>query len=320
MNKENVMIKRQQAFTNKSIKMLKGALHSHTTRSDGVNTPEYSIKYHYDHGYDFMVISDHSKYNMRDDFCPDIPLTIVPGTESGALVRVEQGLRDYDALCLGPIDGLPSPYVQDQPLSSPRVLESLDEYQAYLDEFHSNNMITCICHPMRSFTPPRYLDCLKGLFGIEIYNNGSSIEHDFDSDAQYWDELLDSGMRLYGVATDDDHGDYYSCGGWVMVKSENNAGAILNALKNGEFYSSCGPEIYDFYIDGNKVVVDCSPVDTIYLHCAKHPTDRAFNPGGEITHGVLNIDDSFPYVRISVIDKNGKKAWTNPIFLDQPIR
>ena len=306
----------QQAFTDKSIKMLKGALHSHSTRSDGVDPPEHKIKFHYDRGYDFMALSDHSVYNMRSDYCPDIPMTIIPGTEAGADVNV-QGYRCYDTLCLGPLDQSTQPYEQDQRLSSPKYFETIKEYQEFLDAFHKNGMITCICHPQRSFTPPRFLDEIKGHFAMEIYNSGSDIEHDFDADAVYWDELLDKGLRLYGIAADDDHGDYYSCYGWVMVKAENNVSSILAALNNGEFYSSCGPEIYDFYVEDNKVVIDCSPVDTIYLHCAKHPNDRVFKPGGTVTHGEFRIDDSFPYVRLSIMDKDGKKAWTNPIFLDK---
>jgi len=306
---------RQQAFIKKCEKMLKGGLHAHTTRSDGVSTPEQTIKYHYDRGYDFMALSDHSKYNMRSDYCPDISMTIIPGTEAGADVNV-QGYRCYDTLCLGPLDGVESPYKQDEELSAQEYFETIEEYQKYLDEFHRNNMITCICHPQRSFTPTRYLEDIKGHFAIEIYNSGSDIEHDFDADAIYWDELLDKGIRLYGVADDDDHGEYYSCHGWVMVNSENNVPAILNALKSGEFYASCGPEIYDFYVDGNNVVVNCSDVDRIILHCAKHPNGVVRNTDGTVNRAEFRIDDSYPYVRVSVVDKNGKKAWTNPIFLD----
>jgi len=123
-------------------------------------------------------------------------------------------------------------------------------------------------------------------------------------------------MRLYGIATDDDEGYYYSCHAWVRVKAvKNNTRDILSALKNGEFYSSCGPEIYDFYVDGNKVVVECSDVDRIRLHCAKHPTAVVRSADGSVSQAEFCIDDSYPYVRATVIDKNGKHAWTNPIFL-----
>ena len=38
-----------------------------------------------------------------------------------------------------------------------------------------------------------------------------------------------------------------------------------------------------------------------------------------LTHAEFDIENSgegpYDYVRISVVDKDGKKAWTNPIFL-----
>ena len=310
------MKKRQQAFTDKSLKMLKGALHAHTTRSDGVDTPEETIKYHYDRGYDFMMLSDHAVYNFKSDYCPDIPLTIIPGVEIDAEINVEIGYRPFEALCMGPIDDLPFPYEQDQPISASEKYQTYEEYQAYLDDIHNNGIITCICHPQRSYTYPRYLEKVKGHFALEIHNSSSDIEHDLDTDAPFWDELLDHGMKLYGVATDDDEGYYYSCHAWVRVKAEKNSvREILNALKNGEFYSSCGPEIYDFYVDGNNVVVECSDVDRIRIHCAKHPTLVKRSTDGTISRAEFCIDDSYPYVRATVIDKNGKHAWTNPIFL-----
>ena len=47
---------RQAAFTH-GTKLLKGALHCHTTRSDGAGTPEETIRYHAQHDYDFMALT-----------------------------------------------------------------------------------------------------------------------------------------------------------------------------------------------------------------------------------------------------------------------
>lgn len=63
----------------------------------------------------------------------------------------------------------------------------------------------------------------------------------------------------------------------------------VQALKNGEFYFSCGPEIYNFYVDG-----------------------------GDLTHAEFDIENywagPYDYVRISITDKDGNKACPNPIF------
>ena len=54
-------MKRQAAFRNPG-RMLKGALHCHTTRSDGKGDPAVVIALHADHGYDFMALTDHRLY------------------------------------------------------------------------------------------------------------------------------------------------------------------------------------------------------------------------------------------------------------------
>ena len=60
---------RQAAFTGNA-RLLKGGLHCHTTRSDGRGTPEEVIRLHAEHGYDFLAITDHRKYNYRN-FAPE---------------------------------------------------------------------------------------------------------------------------------------------------------------------------------------------------------------------------------------------------------
>ncbi len=71
-------MKRQAAFIDAK-KHLKGALHCHTTRSDGKGTPEEVLKKHAEHGYDFVALTDHRYYNFAN--YGDAPLTIIPGME-----------------------------------------------------------------------------------------------------------------------------------------------------------------------------------------------------------------------------------------------
>ena len=154
---------------------------------------------------------------------------------------------------------------------------------------------------------------------MEIWNSSSAINCDCDDDAAYWDEILGQGKRWYGVATDDSHSIEDLCRGWVLVKAEKDLNSILKALESGEFYSSCGPEIYDFYVDNGKAVINCSPVSRIRLQSDMHPNRVVIDENGALTHAEFDIDDfwagAYDYVRISIVDKDGKKAWTNPIFL-----
>ena len=133
-----------------------------------------------------------------------------------------------------------------------------------------------------------------------------------DTNAAYWDELLFDGQQIYGVATDDGHSMDQHCRGWVMVNAENNVPAILDALKNGRFYASTGPEIYDFRVEDGVAKIECSPVQSVEFISWRMPT-RVVD-GEKLTQAEAKIPEGQSYIRASVIDANGHRAWTNPIF------
>jgi len=306
-------MKQQQAFTEKR-KMLKGGLHCHTTRSDGSGTPEEVIRYHHDHGYDFLALTDHRTYNYKS-FAPDVPVTIIPGMEFDNTFESGGGFRTFHTVCIGPAREDGNGFEQDEEFKS-GTAKNQEEYQSYLDNIHSKGNLTIYCHPEWSSTPARYFDKLKANFAIEVWNSGCAMVCDMDKDAPYWDELLGQGQVIYGVATDDGHPMYQHCNGWVMVNAENNINSILGALKDGKFYSSCGPEIYDFYVDDEGMAhVECSPAAKVRFHTDKNPTRIVREKDELITSASFKVSGR-KYIRAVVIDENGKYAWTNPIFLD----
>ena len=105
-------MKRQNAFESTGNRMLKGALHCHTTRSDGRGTPEAVIAKHADHGYDFMALTDHRVYNMINH--GDRPMTIIPGMEldSNFPEMFTRGVHCHHIVCIGPLEG--NGFHQDQ--------------------------------------------------------------------------------------------------------------------------------------------------------------------------------------------------------------
>ena len=231
-----------------------------------------------------------------------------------------KGFRTYHTLCLGFPKEEGAGYKQDVLMDSGSA-QSQEEYQVYLDEMHEKGYVTIHCHPQWSSTSLKYFEKLKGNIAMEIWNSGNAIMYDMDRDAMYWDEILGQGQVIYGVACDDSHWAPHHCNGWVMVKSENSVPAILDALKNGEFYSSCGPQIYDFYINDGVAVVECSPADRVRFQCDMHPSKVVRAEGDFITRAEFNVEkewnEGYKYLRATVIDQNGKFAWTNPIFVEK---
>lgn len=300
---------RQSAFTG-SAPLLKGGLHCHTTRSDGKGSPEEVIRLHKQNGYDFLALTDHRVYNY-ENFAPDADIVIVPGMEMDRNIEGFAGVHCFHTVCLGTKD---STYAQEQTFPTGRV-SGQEEFQKVLDDLHAAGQMTIYCHPEWSNTPAREFDQLRGNFAMEIWNTGCALENGLDTNAAYWDELLMQGKKIYGVATDDGHHMYHHCKGWVRVNAERNAGAILAALGAGAFYSSCGPEIHDFYVEDGVAVVTCSPCAEIVFRCGQYPCPRISSREGDLTRHEFALPEYLDYIRAVVRDKEGRRAWTNPIFL-----
>ena len=301
------MVLVQEAFKGEQ-HWLKGGLHCHTTRSDGVGTPEEVIRFHVDHGYDFLALTDHQIYNFKN--FTDLPITIIPGMEMARSIKDRRYGNCFHTVCIGPAEG--NGYRQDEVFEN-GVVEDQYEYQAILDDIHARHNLTFYCHPEWSFTPAQSFMHMKGNFAMEIWNSASVLFNDEDGNAAYWDELLWSGQKIWGVATDDGHAMHDHCHGWVMVNAENNIPAILEALKEGRFYSSTGPEIYDFHAEDGVAKVTCSPVSKVQFSSWTLPTRMI--KGENLTTWEKEIPERCKYVRACVIDSEGHRAWTNPVFL-----
>ena len=103
-----------------------------------------------------------------------------------------------------------------------------------------------------------------------------------------------------------------------MVRSENSVPAILAALRDGAFYASCGPEIRDFRVEDGVATVECSPVKQIQFRHLRAPYPMAKAPQGEtVTRHSVKLRPGTNYIRAVVMDAQGRRAWTNPIFLGE---
>ena len=152
---------------------------------------------------------------------------------------------------------------------------------------------------------------------MEIWNTGCVMDNDMDKDAYAWDEVLLDGHKIFGAATDDGHAMDQHCGGYVMVNAEKHLDDVLRALSQGAFYSSTGPEIYDFYIDGDRAVVECSPCQFVNFINGTRPNRLVRTTGGLVTRAEITLPDETRYLRATMVDVEGHRAWTNPIFLDE---
>ncbi len=172
-----------------------------------------------------------------------------------------------------------------------------------------------IAHPQWSGMTLEDARSLKAAHAVEIYNHDCAMGCDRPDGFQYADLMLSEGRDLTMIATDDAHfsePDHY--GGWVMVRSETlEPNALLTALKAGHFYSSQGPEIHDVEIIDDTVIVESSSVASVIL--------QGHGSASQATHGTSMTRTAIPlmrckqslWLRVTLIDAAGKRAWTNPI-------
>ncbi len=309
---------RQSAFTG-SQRLLKGALHCHTTRSDGQCTPEEVIALHEQNGYDFLAITDHRMYNYRN-FVPGSRLTILPGMEMDANITPVHPVHCFHSVWLGR-EQPNNPYLQDETFPRGEVADQ-HEFQKLLDEAHQKGQLTFYCHPQWSGTFTREFEQMQGIFAMELRNSGCAQDNAVDvNNGWIWDELLMQGKRIFGVAVDDGHLPRHHCKAWVRVNADNRVDSILDALRQGAFYASTGPEIYDFWIDDDQQAhVKCSPCASVHFYCAASVLRKQTSEDGNpLTEATLHcrVPELFPYLRVEVTDQQGNVAWSNPIFLQK---
>lgn len=304
------MIRHQAAFVG-SQPILKGNLHCHTTRSDGIASPETVIRQYAAMDYDFLALTDHRIYNYRN-FAPDSGVMILPGTELDANFP-GPGCHVVHLLSLGPEEENGNGFEQDQTFE--QVFgDGVASAAPLVRKIHASHNLPVFCHPEWSGNTAAEIQALPDISLMEIWNSGCAVENGLDCRAAYWDELLCAGRRVYGVATDDGHQLWHNGLGFIRVRAEKTPSDILRALEAGAFYASCGPEIYDFYLEDGRAVIVCSPVSVIRFRHFRVPYVEQRGRG--ITgHSMVPVRGT-NYIRAEIEDDRGRMAWTNPLFLE----
>jgi hypothetical protein len=293
---------------------LRCALHAHTTNSDGELAPDLLVRHFEWAGYDVLALTDHWVRTVERS---TRRLLVIPSTELNA--RVGASGDDAHVLALG---------VEADPEPPDGEFEPL---QAVVDWIRANGGLPYLAHTYWSgLRTEQWIDC-DGLLGIEVWNSGCELEIGRGDASVHWDEALELGKPLQGLATDDSHHPGYDSGfAWTMVwAAERTQEAVLAGLRAGSFYGSNGPEIAGLEADGDIIEVRCSPAQSVTLVSSRHRGARA-NAGrlgypnlstilerdaaGLITAVRLEKPPLAPFGRVVVSDTAGRRAWTNPLW------
>lgn len=303
-------------------KFYKGNLHLHTTKSDGALSPEDTVAAYKEKGYDFLSITDHRIWNSDTSYGGD-DMLIIPGTEiDGSFVKEFCGKENWAChhlVVIDPGEGFKGvPFEHEQRFESANDPDGKKVYSNLMDIIKGRRAIAIYCHPGWSRVELEDMLPLDGCFSLELYNNGCYFEGNCADALNYWDSLLRRGIKVFGVAVDDNHPVYTIGGGWVCVKAASlSQKDVISSLLSGSFYASTGPEIYDFYVENGVAHLECSPCRKIHFAQYNMPGKSSWNENGSlITKGEYKLrENQFQYVRVECEDEFGKRAWTNPIFL-----
>ena len=305
----------------------KGNIHCHSVRSDGHLTVDELVHAYQEQSYDFLAITDHSIYSNYKEYNTD-KFILIQGVEANPNIP-EGDYRAYHFIALPGSDEhmkhakIPF-YEHDQRLENP-VFHNYGDIQNFIDDLYYRGYQVMINHPFWSRIEYDEILPFHHLFAVEIFSYCSHILENVGESNVCYDALLRNGMRLWATAVDDNHNTFPldstkcdSFGGFIVVKAASlDERAICNAIAQGSFYASQGPQIYDFYIQNNKVHFFCSPVSRIYANgdCRQIRFEIAEDGGPLLTSFESELYGNEAYVRIECYDQNGKKAYTNPIWL-----
>jgi hypothetical protein len=288
----------------------KGNTHAHTCLSDGNWTPAELASQYIRRGYSFIAITDHRRYGVHAEL--NRPgFLVLPGVE------LDTETAGPPAFCHHVVGlGLPG---QNQLQHGQSVEYPADTTLTGLVQLLRSKGNLCLyAHPNWSHVSQEALLDIDGLAGLEIFNNLCEVNHASGCADAWYDRLLWQGRRLWCVACDDTH--QYSQdagGGFIMVKSETlTAEAVIGSLLTGSFYASEGPAIDSFFVEDGQAFLQCSPCRSVGFLTDSCPGTAWQDPAAAIREAVWPIHAAARYCRAVCTDRYGRRAWSQPIWLD----
>ena len=297
----------------------KGQLHTHTLNSDGDSTPDDVVRWYREHGYNFVVITDHNYLTSVD------ALNALHGAGDKFLVIKGEEVTDRFGEKPIHVNGLDVNAVV-LPQGGTSVLDVL---QRNVDAIRQANGIPHINHPsFRWSITAQELQQVRNNRLFEIFNGHPQVNNVGGGGVpgleEAWDAILTSGTLLHGVAVDDAHtfkqpGNPDVAGpgrGWVAVRAPRlEVRAVLDALEKGDFYASTGVELADYHVTAQQMSVSVKATTF-----AKYRI-QFVGKGGRVLREVTEPTATYTirgdegYVRARVLESNGRLAWCQPVMV-----
>jgi len=300
----------------------KGNTHTHTLNSDGDSTPDEVVRWYREHGYAFLVLTDHNFLTAVD------ALNALHGADERFLVIKGEEVTDRFSGKPLHINGL-DVNARVEPQGGASVVDVL---QRNVDAIRKANGVPHINHPNFGWAITRdELQQVRNNKLLEIFNGHPQVNNvgggGVPGMEEAWDAILSNGTLLYGIAVDDAHmfkqpGNPDVAGpgrGWLAVRAPRlEARALLEAMERGEFYASTGVELTDYEANARGVTVSVKP------NAFSKYRIQFLGKGGRVLREVREPSATYQitgdegYVRARVLESNGRVAWMQPVMVPAP--
>lgn len=281
-------------------------MHTHTSESDGDSTPAEMAQWYAEHGYHFLVITDHDKVTrLASD-----RILLIPGEE----ITDRLPKKPLHVNAIG-IETLIPPQ---------KGATALEVLQRNVDAVKKAGGLALLNHPNFGWAyGTNELLKIEGAAMLEIASGHPYVNMlGRPSVESMWDDLLTAGKTIWGVAVDDSHHlkrpwdtDVALPGkAWVVVRAGRlERQDILNALTKGDFYASTGVELLDYTVDETSMCVNVKEKNLAHYVIQFIGANGRVLQQSEGPNAVYRFKGREPYVRAKVIDSNGRMAWCQPV-------
>lgn len=226
-------------------------------------------------------------------------------------------------------------YIQDYYVGEkPRTFTETN-VNAAIQDAKDHGFLVEYCHPFWSLNRYDTYTCLKNIDFVEVYNTGCMEEGYFlDDSVRPLDDLLNLGHHVAPTCSDDSHSlrDVGAAATYVRADALTYD-KVFESLKNGDTFASTGPVFKEIEFDPETKVltVESSIVRAIslttglrYAKCAGDPrkgtVDRAEFDLKDFIEAVYRYGvPERCFIRLTLLDEYGKKAYTRGYFLPELI-
>lgn len=319
----------------------RGQLHAHTGLPTQPVPPEQVVKWYKDNGFQFVSVTGLNSWvppgPLQQQFGEPGRFLVVGGVELSA-EPLGVGVKIYDTLGVGIDQAVAPPATPDA-----RPTAVLDA-QAKTIRQEPGPQLVIAAHPGLTYAyqarelvasdrrrGPRYVEIHNGEAGMNFQPGG-----DWPGVERIWDRAL-AHRLVYGMATDDSH--HFNGGpfpadahvaepgrGWVVVRAcALEWSQLLAAMERGDFYSSSGVTLLDYQASRNGIRLQLDPTThdlgwSVDATNTTKYTTTFIGQGGRVLKVSTSLTPSYRfrvgdrYVRARVVDTDGRKAWTQPVF------